>query len=1283
MVEEQKVAALVAGSRTCHKRLTAILEACQVREGQTSGQPGFALADAALIIDPAKNPALKSAIRAARSAYVPEAYIQRVLQLAAQGVLELDFHEYTTDWDGAAYGTVSGQNSNNSVRIPNQFFDALDRDADWELIRRTDGKVAKKVPARALWDKISYAAWACADPGLQYDTTINEWHTCPQDGRINASNPCVTGDTLVATDQGWRRIDSLVGVRSNVTGADGRSHAIAPAFVTGFKPVYRLRTKAGYSLKLTADHRVLTVHRGDVAAKDLTADDVIQLGRPGFGTRVLEETAAHELGRKAGIRSGLLALAPAGNDAAGDLGSSSWLNGRTGDQVEFIESVFDLDRSAIEAMVRGLFETAGTYGGPSCGLFLASISLVEQVQLLLLNFGIKSTIGRERTREGLWPLLVDLDDLLARAPGTVAIPLKSGSHRAVRLEDRFESLTPLGEEVVFDLTEPATHHFVASGLVVHNCSEYLFLDDTACNLASINLAKFQRPDGEFDVEGYRHAVRLWTITLEISVGMASYPSEPIARGSYDYRTLGLGYANLGTLLMRQGLPYDSPQALAIAGALTSILTGESYAVSAEMSAELGPFPGFAKNREDMLRVIRNHRRASYDTPRNEYEGLTVTPQGIDPVHCPAGLLAAARVAWDRALRLGETHGYRNAQVTVIAPTGTIGLVMDCDTTGIEPDFALVKFKKLAGGGYFKIANQSIEIALRHLGYDAQAIDTIVKYVVGHGTLAGAPAINQQTLAAKGFTPEALSKIEAQLSAAFDLRMAFNPYVLGKEFVRDTLGITETAMSAWNFNLLKEIGFSAEEIAPGERPRLRHDDGRGRAGPRGRAPAGVRLREPLRQEGRALHPVRRARPHARRRRSRSSRARSRRRSTCRTTRRSADVQNCLPRIMAAHGQGGRALSRRLEAVPAAELRSRATTRKPRARSRRWARSRPCRTPPAAATPSCWPRRSPSASCTTGRRSAAGCRTAAPATRRRSIVGGHKIYLRTGEYDDGTLGEIFLDMHKEGAAFRSLMNCFAIAISLGLQHGVPLDEFVDAFVFTRFEPNGIVQGNHRIKMATSVIDFIFRELAITYLDRDDLAQVHDEDLRSTAGPSSHPANPRASTTARGRRLPLDVMGMDRDDEQADAEPEGAHAPLELRPQEVPGLTPKPPEAAIPVSASAEPAGSPKNGHANGHGNGHGNGNGQAAAVDAVLPTGTLSPTGFRSAGAASVAAAVLAANAGASPRAAYDEVRARRARAIEARTLGFEGDPCPSCQQFQLVRNGTCLKCNGCGATTGCS
>ena len=491
-------------------RLSAILDACQVRPQGTSGQPAFALADAdaELVIDPAKNPQLKNAIRSARAAHVPEAYIQRVLQLAAQGIVELDFHEYSTDWDGSAYGTVSGQNSNNSVRIPNEFFDALDANADWQLIRRTDGQVARKIPARALWDKISYAAWACADPGLQYDTTINEWHTCPQDGRINASNPCVTGDTLVATALGWRRIDSLVGIPSAVVGADGQTHEIAPAFVTGFKPVFRLRTRGGYSVKLTADHKVLTRNRGDVPARELTEDDVIVLGRAPFGTRTLDRATAVALGRlvarpsPAPVVDGEHREAGLANAAAGMRAQA--LKTYVEDDV-FTEQVFDLDRASCAAVLRALFTADGEVGQSGDGshavtLSSSSLELLEQVQVLLLSFGIRARLERRpqlaltvgRRSRGTFAREIGFEAGGAKAEWLHELnrALESGPEK---FEDRFAGLDPLAEEVVFDLTEPATSHFVASGLVVHNCSEYLFLDDTACNLASINLAKFQRP----------------------------------------------------------------------------------------------------------------------------------------------------------------------------------------------------------------------------------------------------------------------------------------------------------------------------------------------------------------------------------------------------------------------------------------------------------------------------------------------------------------------------------------------------------------------------------------------------------------------------------------------------------------------------------------------------------------------------------------------------------------------------------------------------------------------
>ena len=521
--EEQKVAALTTGSKITERHLNVIMDACKGNEAVT-GDARF---------ETRTNPALRKAIRAARNAGVHDNMIVRVVQYAKQGFTKLEFATYDTDWDGEAYATVAGQNSNNSVRIPNSFMDAVGRDEAWNLRARTNGKVVKTLRAKELWDTIAVAAWACADPGVQFDTTINEWHTCPEDGRINASNPC---------------------------------------------------------------------------------------------------------------------------------------------------------------------------------------------------------------------------------------------------------------------------------------SEYMFLDDTACNLASLNLMRFfDAKTGAFDVEGYRHAITIWTTVLEISVGMAQYPSATIAKLSWDFRTLGLGYANLGTLLMVMGHPYDSHEGRAICGALTSILTGDAYAQSARIAAEKGAFPGYPKNRESMLRVIRNHRRAAYYAPSGEYEALSVKPVGLVAEKTPTALLGPAQEAWDTALALGERHGYRNAQVTVIAPTGTIGLVMDCDTTGVEPDFALIKFKKLAGGGYFKIVNESVPPALAKLGYDAAQIEEILAYARGRGSLKGAPGINHETLRARGFDDATIAKVEKALPTAFDIKFVFNRFTLGDAFCSDVLGLSKSQLSEPGFDLLRAIGFTAAQV----------------------------------------------------------------------------------------------------------------------------------------------------------------------------------------------------------------------------------------------------------------------------------------------------------------------------------------------------------------------------------------------------------------------------------------------------------------------------------------
>jgi ribonucleoside-diphosphate reductase alpha chain len=809
VTEEQKVADLVTGSRLMNKHLNAILRAVHTHPA------------AAERLDPAKNANLRKAVLEARVALIPENYIARVIQLAKQGFTHLDIDEYDTDWNSKAYYTVSGQNSNNSVRITNEFMKAVETDGPWHLYWRTEKAKASKegrepkprktLKARELWDQIAFAAWGCADPGVQFDTTFNEWHTCPADGRINATNPC---------------------------------------------------------------------------------------------------------------------------------------------------------------------------------------------------------------------------------------------------------------------------------------SEYAFLDDTACNLASLNLLTFyDAKAGKFDIEAYRHAIRVWTLILEISVYMAQFPSQSVARKSFDFRTLGLGYANLGALLMVQGIPYDSAEGRAQCGALTAIMHAGSYAASAEIAAEIGPFPRYEANREVMLRVVRNHRRAAYNAAPAEYEGLTVTPVGIDPRVCPTDLLATARSESDRMLELGERHGYRNAQVTVIAPTGTIGLIMDCDTTGIEPDFALVKFKKLAGGGYFKIINQSVPPALAKLGYAPWQVDDIVRYCKGAATLHGCPHVNPASLKAKGFADEALAKVEENLPGAFELPFVFNKWTLGEPFLRDTLRIPAAVYDAPGFDLLAHLGFTRKQVEEASTfvcgtmtiegaPHLKPEhypvfDCANKCGKRG-----LRF---LAWESH-IRMMAAAQPFISGAISKTINMPND--ATVEDVKKAYWLSWQLMTKANALYRDGSKLSQPLNSVAdsseAALLASVTAEPEP----------HPVEPKPAAVA---------AAETITERviHRYIARRRRLPDRRagytQKARIGNHKMYLRTGEYEDGTLGEIFIDMHKEGAAFRSMTNCFAIAVSLGLQHGVPLEEFIDAFLFTRFEPNGIVQGNPYIKMSTSIIDYIFRELAITYLDRKDLAHVIPEDLR----------------------------------------------------------------------------------------------------------------------------------------------------------------------------------------------
>jgi len=928
VLEEQKVAALVAGSRLASKHLNEVMDACN--DNTIEGEDRFS---------PKTNAALKKAILGTRKSMIPENYVQRVIQFARQGYTEIDFPTYDTDWDSEAYLSVAGQNSNNTVRVTDDFLEQVLIDGDWNLVRRKDGEVCETVKARDLWEDIGYSAWACADPGLQFDTTINDWHTCPESGRINASNPC---------------------------------------------------------------------------------------------------------------------------------------------------------------------------------------------------------------------------------------------------------------------------------------SEYMFLDDTACNLASLNLMKFRHEDGSFDVPAFESAVKLWTITLEISVLMAQFPSERIAELSYQFRTLGLGYANIGGYLMASGIAYDSSEGRAICASISALMTGVAYATSAEMAAQLGAFPRFDENRDPMLRVIRNHRNAAHGASAG-YEELAINPVPLNAAECPDSTLAlAAANAWNRALELGKVSGYRNAQVSVVAPTGTIGLVMDCDTTGIEPDFALVKFKKLAGGGYFKIINGMVPTALRKLGYTEDQITTLIDYAVGRGTLKDAPGIDHQKLTAKGFTKEAIANIESSLGEAFDIKFVFNKWTLGEDFCTETLGIPVASLDDMSFNMLEHLGFTKGDIEAansyvcgtmtlegGPEIKDKHLPVFDCANPCGRI--GKRF---LSAESH-IHMMAAAQPFI-----------SGAISKTINMPNSATTEDCKEAYMLSWRLGlkanalyrdGSKLSQPLQsaliddvdmdeedAIADAPNAIRAEIVAERIVERFIAeRVRP-------------PHRRKGYT-------------------QKATVGGHKVYLRTGEYEDGRLSEIFIDMHKEGAAFRSLMNNFAIAISIGLQYGVPLEEYVEAFTFTRFEPSGMVTGNDTIKMATSIIDYIFRELAVSYLGRNDLAHVEPKDLDP------------------------DTIGSGSDEGDFQSEESQSHTMRVVQKVASRGYMRN-----LLVIRGA------KNGVSE-------------TQTQAVEATGTDGPI----ASGAQVVTHTETSQAFTVSDNVIEKTDFQMDHSREARMKGYEGDPCGECGNFTLVRNGTCLKCNTCGGTSGCS
>jgi ribonucleoside-diphosphate reductase alpha chain len=628
------------------------------------------------------------------------------------------------------------------------------------------------------------------------------------------------------------------------------------------------------------------------------------------------------------------------------------------------------------------------------------------------------------------------------------------------------------------------------------CSEYMFLDNTACNLASVNLRKyFDEPTNTFDVAGFEYTVRLWTTVLEISVLMAQFPSKEVAQLSYDYRTLGLGYANLGSMLMVSGIPYDSEEARGIAGAITAIMTGISYKTSAEIAKVQGAFARYEENKEDMLRVMRNHRAAAYDA-EGAYAGISIKPQGIKAQYCPDYLLKAACKAWDDAVELGEKYGYRNAQATVIAPTGTIGLVMDCDTTGVEPDFALVKFKKLSGGGYFKIINESIPSALKNLKYTEKEIDAIIKYAVGAASFNGAPFINHQTLSEKGFIAEEIKKLDDAARAAFEVGFLFNVYTLGEECLQ-RLGFTPDQYNDFSFNLLEALGFTDEQIDAANdyvcgtmtvegAPFLKEEDlpvfdCANKCGKKGQRY--IHAHGHIRMMG-ATQPFISG-------------------AISKTINLPNEAQ--IEEISDAY-----LLSWRLGLKACALYRDGSKLSQPLSNKSDKKKKDDSTDAENTASDSQFidvgkltveelldelHKRMQAAPDTKLKRQLSRIveRKSLPAKRRgftqKAKINGQALFLRTGEYNDGTLGEIFIDLAKEGSTLRSLMNSFAIAVSVGLQYGVPLEEFVEKFVFTKFEPAGMVD-HPNIKSTTSIVDFVFRCLAYEYLNRADLVHIADK-------------------------------------------------------------------------------------------------------------------------------------------------------------------------------------------------
>ena len=989
---------------------------------------------------------------------------------------------YDGAFTGEAYSSIFFQNSNNSVRVTDDFMRAVIEDRVWHLRAVTDPqRILGTMRARELMRLMAESAHQCGDPGIQYDTTINDWHTSASSGRINASNPCFTGDSRILTEQGWMRIDRLVGegvegTFVDVLRRDGTASTPTQLMCTGMNPIVAVTLSDGRQLRTTPNHTWILADGTRKSADSLAIGDEVSVlaqpveyqGRaelPVEVHRLVGERALPIMPEEWSTRLGEVLGHLVGDGCVDSSGVTIWVYGTHPDEFmcladvhkDWLETLFGVDvsdtlvgngcrqlrisrravgrffkalgvksarahdkrapealftapKEVVAAFLRGYFGADGTVHGHGemgeCDVSAGSCSLelLRDVQLLLQLFGIRSAIRsvREARTDGclgypsreLHRLRIHtadqrrFRDAIGFSVGYKRERLDAllASRRTCKACDwpvTVASVKEDGEELTFNLTEPVDHAVWAGGVFIAQCSEFMYLDDTACNLASLNLMRFLREDGTFDVAAFRHAVSITITAMEILVSKASYPTERIAENSERFRPLGHGYANLGALLMARGVPYDSPQGRELAACLTAIMTGEAYAQSARIAREVGPFAGYPENRQPMLRVIAKHREAAYR---------------ISDDHVESQLLTAARRAWDEAHELGAVHGYRNGQSSVLAPTGTIGFMMDCDTTGVEPDIALVKYKKLVGGGMLKIVNGTVPLALRRLGYGEAAVKDIVAHIDAKDTIEGAPHLREEDLAVFdcAFKPAGGSR---SIAWQGHLRMiaAVQPFLSGA--VSKTVNMPQDAtvddverayVDGW------KMGLKALAI---------YRDG---------------------------------------------------------SKRSQPVGTTVDKTTGAKQAAERPLRRRLPAE------RQAVTHK-------------------------------------------------------FEIGGHEGYLTVGLYEDGSPGEIFVKMAKEGSTVSGLMDSFATAISLALQYGVPLKVLVDKFSHTRFEPSGYT-GNPEIPIAKSIMDYIFRWLASRFLpweERDALGIIRRDGTEPGDEPEVETRITAAPAVARGARADVPVV------------------------------------------------------------------------------------------------------------------------------------------------------------------